>query len=103
LDGQVAGAAFARLFTDDHHGHGYLDDHTPELGVAVAEEFSGRGVGRQLMRALEDEARRNQIGALALSVNNPNPAKQLYERLGYRTVDNDGESSVMILDPVHPR
>jgi GNAT superfamily N-acetyltransferase len=98
IDGTFAGAAFARLFTDDDHGHGYVDDQTPELGIAVEERFRGRGVGHRLMDALVDEARRMGVDRLALSVNNPNPAKRLYEALGYRTVDDDGESSVMVLD-----
>ena len=46
----------------------------------------------------DDEARQLRIARLALSVNNPNPAKRLYEALGYRTVTDDGESSVMVLD-----
>jgi ribosomal protein S18 acetylase RimI-like enzyme len=38
------------------------------------------------------------IARLSLSVNNPNRAKRLYESLGYVTVRDDGESSVMVLD-----
>ena len=98
VDGALAGAAFARLFTDGDHGHGYVDTATPELGIAVDESFRGRGLGRQLMDALADEARRHGIARLSLSVNNPNPAKRIYEALGYQTVEDDGESSVMVLD-----
>ena len=94
---QLVGAAFARLFTDDNHGHGYLDDETPEFGIGVIDSYRGRGVGRSLMDALADLARATGFLRLSLSVNNPNPAKRLYESLGYTVVVDDGKSSTMVL------
>ncbi len=93
-----AGAAFARLFSDEQHGEGYVDAQTPELGIAVEASFRGRGVGRLLMDALAAEARRMGFERLSLSVNNPNPAKRLYEAVGYTLVSDDGTSSIMVLD-----
>ncbi len=98
LDDEFAGAAFARLFTDDDHGHGYVDEKTPELGMGVVREFRGRGIGRRLMLELAAVATGEGFGRLSLSVNNPNRAKRLYESLGYVTVKDDGGSSVMVLD-----
>ena len=97
ISGELAGAAFARLFTDATHGHGFVDQQTPELGIAVMPDQRGKGVGRSLMRGLEDAARESGIERLSLSVNNPNPAKRLYESLGYELVADDGESSTMVL------
>ena len=92
------GAAFARLFSDEEHGDGYVDDRTPELGIAVEASFRGRGVGKDLLDALASEARRRGFDRLSLSVNNPNPAKRLYEAAGYTLVEDDGTSSIMVLD-----
>ena len=98
VDDKVAGAAFARLFTDDDHGYGYVDRDTPEFGIGVARDHRGKGIGRRLMLGVAESARRNGFRRLSLSVNNPNPAKRLYESVGYTIVRDEGDSSVMVLD-----
>jgi ribosomal protein S18 acetylase RimI-like enzyme len=94
--GEIVGAALCRLFTNDDHGHGYVDDETPELAVAVWDGRRGKGIGTQLMEALEDVARAEGFSQLSLSVDADNPARHLYERLGYAEISAD-ESGVRML------
>ena len=96
--GEVVGVALARLFTEDDHGHGYVDEETPELAVAVADGARGNGIGTRLLDELATVARRAGVPRLSLSVDSENPALRLYERLGYREVARDEDGVRMVLD-----
>jgi GNAT superfamily N-acetyltransferase len=89
LGEKVVGAAFCRAFTAEDHGHGFIDDRTPELAVAVWDGHRGGGIGARLLMALEDAARDAGIKRLSLSVDNENPARRLYLRCGYEPVSSD--------------
>lgn len=89
LNGEVVGAAFCRLFTEEDHGHGFIDDRTPELAIAVWEGHRGDGIGSLLLAALEDAAGEAGIDRLSLSVDTGNPARRLYLRQGYEAVSSD--------------
>ena len=98
VDGEFVGVAFCRLFTDDDHGYGFVDDETPELGVAVSEQWRQGGVGTELLKGLAEQARLAGIRALSLSVDTDNPARRLYRRLGYREVSVDEGGVRMLLE-----
>lgn len=55
-------------------------------GVAVFPQYRGKGLGTRLMQFAEDKARESGLSKLSLIVFEDNPAKRLYESLGYREV-----------------
>ena len=79
------GAAWARQFSPDEEPAFYVDEHTPEITIGVTERVRGQGAGEMLLRALTAEAARRDIG-LCLNVRHDNPARRLYERIGFRLV-----------------
>ena len=96
-EGRPVGLVWYRLFTEERHGEGFVDEGTPELAIAVVDGFRGRGLGGELLGAAHERARRDGVGRLSLSVDAENPAKRLYERLGYADYEPDDGLGRMIL------
>jgi GNAT superfamily N-acetyltransferase len=59
------------------------------MDIALLPEHRGAGIGTQLLRELQDEAR-SAGKALSIHVERFNPALRLYERLGFRQVEDKG-------------
>ncbi len=60
--------------------------HTATVGVAVRQDHARRGIGSDLLRAVEDWALAEGVSRLELAVmRNNKAARRLYRKLGYRT------------------
>jgi ribosomal protein S18 acetylase RimI-like enzyme len=95
VNGEAIGAAWLRLLTGDDSGYGYVDDETPEMGMAVLAEYRGRGVGSELLTRLLKSAG-SLYRAVSLSVTADNPAVRLYERAGFERVGDRETSLTMV-------
>jgi ribosomal protein S18 acetylase RimI-like enzyme len=84
-NGEIIGAAWARRISAEELRFPYGDEETPKVSIGVKPNARGQGVGEKLMRALIGEAHRRGLG-LCLSVRSENPARRLYERLGFRDI-----------------
>ncbi len=92
--GQPVGAVWLRLSQGDCHGYGYVDDETPELSMALLPAFRSKGIGTQLFQRLFASPCIHP--RVSLSVSAKNPARRLYERVGFEVVGQDGESLTMV-------
>src|SRR5256886_12567253 len=82
-NGEIIGAAWARRFSAEELRVPYGDEEAPKVSIGVKPNARGQGVGEKLMRALIGEAAHRGL-RLCLSVRSENPARRLYERLGFR-------------------
>ena len=89
------GAVWLRLLKGEEKGYGYVDDRTPELGIAVLPDYRGQGVGTRLLGQLFRDARPN-YDTISLSVSKGNPAINLYKKSGFKSVREDETSVVML-------
>lgn len=92
---QPVGAVWIRLFTSENRGYGYVDNDIPELSIAILPNYRNRGLGTDLMNRMISEAGRRYPG-LSLSVSSDNPAKRLYQRLGFEIIAQHGTSFTMM-------
>ena len=80
--GEIAGACWMRLIKGGV-GLGYVDDETPQLGIALFPKYQHQGHGEPLIRAALDAARAHGYRQVSLTVHPANPAIRLYERCGF--------------------
>lgn len=81
-----------RLLVDRTESENHLVD------IALLTQFRGRGIGGSVIRELQQEAARDGKG-MRLSVRQNNPARRLYERLGFTITGDDGAYFAMRWSP----
>ena len=94
LDGKVVGAVWTRIMND----YGHVDDDTPSFAISLYKEYRGRGFGtammREMLRVLKDQG----FKSASLSVQKANYAVGMYEKVGFRAVEENSEEYIMVCD-----
>ena len=93
--GERVGAAWCR-FQDEAIVRDDQGVAPAEIAIAVVPSRRSRGVGGDLLAALDQAAVERGHQALCLTVSPMNPAVRLYERAGFETVSRDGSKIVMM-------
>ncbi|MHB8429437.1 MAG: GNAT family N-acetyltransferase [Acidimicrobiales bacterium] len=97
------GAAWYRTYSEVSHGYGFVDDDVPELAIAVIGSRRHEGFGRRLLVDLISASDGQGYPALSLSVAEANPARRLYESVGFVPVEKHGSSWTMVRYAVRSR
>ncbi len=93
-DGKVVGAAWTRIMND----YGHVDDKTPSFAISLFKEYRGQGIGTQLMRKMLELLRKNGYKRASLAVQKANYAVRMYEKVGFKTVDENDEEYIMVCE-----
>jgi GNAT superfamily N-acetyltransferase len=91
------GAAWYRTYTERNHGHGFVAEDIPELAIAVVASRRLEGIGRLLLIRLIEASEVQGYAALSLSVNLGNPARRLYESVGFQPIGTPRKSSATMI------
>jgi ribosomal protein S18 acetylase RimI-like enzyme len=94
-DGPI-GAAWYRNYTEVTRGHGFVADEVPELSIAVIASRRHEGIGRLLLIELIEASVAQGYPAISLSVNDGNPARGLYESVGFVYVGRQRSTWTMV-------
>jgi ribosomal protein S18 acetylase RimI-like enzyme len=90
------GAAWYRTYTEASHGYGFVAEDIPELSVAVIASRRHEGIGRRLLTDLINASDSQGYPALSLSVAEANPARRLYESVGFVPAEKHGSTWAMV-------
>ena len=84
VDGRLVGSATMDVDDVPHPGAMARRIRSAELGIAILEDWRGRGIGRRLVAAIEDWAVDHGVERVILNVTSTNDgAIRLYRELGY--------------------
>jgi len=82
IDGRIAGACWMRLIKDGV-GLGFVDNETPQLGIALFPAYQHQGHGKTLMMGALEAAWAHGYTKVSLTVHPENPASRLYAKCGF--------------------
>ena len=92
---QLIGAVWGRAHQPPHEGYGFVDIDIPEVGIAICADYRNQGLGTKLFESLFEKYYERGVRAVSLSVDQHNPAKTLYSRLGFQVVVENKQDFIM--------
>ncbi len=93
-EGKVVGAAWTRIMND----YGHVDNETPSFAISLYKEYRGQGIGTRLMKEMLALLKEKGFKQASLAVQKANYAVRMYEKVGFRTVDENEEEYIMVCD-----
>ena len=92
VDGKIVGAVWTRIMDD----YGHIDNQTPSLAISLYKEFRNRGIGTQLMHSMLEKLKADGYQSVSLSVQKSNYALQMYRKVGFIPVSDQGDELLMV-------
>ena len=90
--GRVIGAVWVRIMND----YGHIDDETPSFAISLYKEYRGNGIGTALMQKMLELLKKQGYSRASLAVQKENYAVRLYEKAGFKTVDENDQELIML-------
>ena len=78
--------------------YGHIDDDTPSFAISLYKEYRGMGIGTALMDRMLRHLKKQGYKKASLAVQKANYAVRMYEKLGFKTVDENEEEFIMVCE-----
>jgi GNAT superfamily N-acetyltransferase len=95
-EGQIIGTVWTRLFSPDNESYGYIDSFTPEVAMAVIEEYRNKGAGKLLLSEMLKLIKTKGYKQISLSVDTDNFAYEMYKKFGFVDIQLVDKSMKML-------
>ncbi|MBD5129997.1 MAG: GNAT family N-acetyltransferase [Ruminococcaceae bacterium] len=92
--GKIVGACWVRIMDD----YGHIDNDTPSFAISLFEEYRGRGIGTDLMRAMLERLKAKGYKRASLAVQKANYAVKMYRKVGFEIVGENEQEYIMAVD-----
>ena len=93
-DGKVVGAVWTRIMND----YGHVDDETRSFAVSLYKEYRGKGFGTKMMRQMLGLLKEQGYKKASLAVQKANYAVRMYEKVGFKIIDENDEEYIMVCE-----
>lgn len=92
VDNKIIGAVWARIMYD----YGHIDDKTPSLAISLYKKYREQGIGSSLIKEMLSLLKAHGYKRVSLSVQKANYAAKLYQKMGFRIIQEIRNEWIMI-------
>ena len=92
-DSRVIGEVWTRIMND----YGHVDDDTPSFAISLYKEYRGQGIGTRMMNEMLALLKEKEYKQASLAVQKANYAVRMYEKVGFKIVDENEEEYIMVI------
>lgn len=78
--------------------YGHVDDETPSFAISLYKEYRGQGIGTRMMNEMLALLKEKGYKQASLAVQKANYAVRMYEKVGFKTVDENAEEYIMVCE-----
>ena len=89
---QIVGAVWVRIIND----YGHIDSRTPSLAISLYKDYRKHGIGIAMMKEMLNLLRNHGYKSVSLSVQKANYAAKMYQKLGFKIVNENKDEWIMI-------
>ena len=92
IEKQIVGAVWVRIIND----YGHIDSSTPSLAISLYKDYRKHGIGIAMMKEMLNLLRNHGYKSVSLSVQKANYAAKMYQKLGFKIVNENKDEWIII-------